>query len=124
GRVARAGAAARALGALLAALARRAGLAHGPHAGDVRRAAAGDGLHHLRGLLETLPELVDVGDGHARALGDAQTSRSVEDLRVASLARGHRADDRLGAVDLALVEVLELLLHLPHARQHAEHLLH
>src|SRR5690606_7771713 len=43
---------------------------HRPHAWDIRGAAAGDGLHHLRRLVEPLNELVDVSDGHTRTLRD------------------------------------------------------
>src|SRR5690606_34841435 len=74
GRVARTRAAL-ALGALLAALGRCSGLAHRAHSGDLRRAAARDGLHHLRRLLEALHELIDIRDRHARSLGDAQAAR-------------------------------------------------
>src|SRR5690606_32605841 len=113
--------------ALLAALRGGTGASHagdGTHAGDVGGAAACDGLHHLGRLIEAGDELVHVCDGHSGAARDPQAPRAVEDLRVAALAGRHRADDRLSAVDLALVEVIELLLHLAHAGQHPEHLLH
>lgn len=43
-------------------------------------------------------------------------------MRVLALARGHRLDDRGGAVHVTLVDVVDLVLDLPHAREHAEQL--
>ena len=85
------------------------------HAGLVAHA-----LHHLRRLLEALQQRIDRGDGDARTIRDARTARTVDDLRVAAFFRRHRADDRLGAVDLALVELLEFLAVLRHARTFAK----
>ena len=53
--------------------------------------------------------------------GDAGPARAVDLLGVGALERRHRADHRLDAVELALVEVVELLAHLAHARHHPEH---
>ena len=49
-------------------------------------------------------------------------ARAVDDRRVAALGGRHRADDRLDAVDLAVVDLRVLDL-LGHARQHPEHVL-
>ena len=65
----------------LAAAAAEARAGDRPHAGHLRHAALGDGLHHLRGLLEAVDERVDLGDGRAGAPGDAQAARAVEQLR-------------------------------------------
>src|SRR5215218_7974481 len=112
-----------ALGLARGTTAAEAGARDRTHARNLRHAAAGDRLHHLRSLLEPLHELVDVGHRHAGALRDAQAPGAVQQLGIAALRRRHRLDDRLGAHDLALVEVLELLLHAAGTRKHAEHLL-
>ncbi len=95
---------------------------HPRAAGQAHAAAAGHLLHHLARLEEPVDELVDVADGAAGSLGDAGPARPVDHLRVGPLAGRHRLDDRLDPVDLALVEVLELVAELPHAGQHPEHL--
>ena len=82
--------------------------------------AAGHLLHHLAGLEEPLHQLVDVADAHAGAVGDAQPPRRVDDLRSrparpASSTRMIACDP----VELAVVDLLELLLHLARAGQHA-----
>ena len=77
---------------------------------------AGFGLE----LREPLQQAVDLADGHTGAVGDAHPSRGVDDLGVDPLLGRHRADDRRGAVEVAVVDLLELLLHLPGAGQHAE----
>src|SRR4051794_282946 len=104
-------------GALAAARPRHAG--HPGHA-----ATAGHLLHHLARLEEAVDELVDVGDLAAGALRDAGATRAVDDLRVVPLGGGHRLDDRLDAVDLALVEVLQLVTELTHAGEHPHDLGH
>ena len=67
---------------------------------------------------------VDRRDGYAGTIGDAGAARAVDDLRVAPLFGGHRPDDRFGAVDLLLVELLQFLAVLRHAGDHAEQRLH
>src|SRR3954452_15925366 len=64
-----------------------------------------DAAHELAHLLELLDELVDLLDGRARALGDPQAPRALDQLRVAALVRRHRQHDRLDAVELLLVHV-------------------
>ena len=54
------------------------------------------------------------------ALGDAQPARAVEDLGRAPLLRRHRPDDRGDPVEVAVVDLADGLLHLPHAGQHPE----
>ena len=103
-------------------LAPAAGARDPGHSGH--RAAAGDLLHHLAGLLEAVHERVDLLDGRPRALGDPHAARSVEDLGVVALAGGHRTDDRLDPGDGSLVELLEGLAVLAHAGQHPHDLLH
>ncbi len=96
--------------------------AHPRRPGHARGAAAGHLLHHRAGLEEPVDELVDVGDLAAGALGDPGPAGAVDHLRVGALRGRHRLDDRLDPVDLALVEVLELVAELPHAGEHPEHL--
>ena len=74
-------------------------------------------LHHLLHHLELLEQPVDVGGGDAAPVGDAHPPRAVDQRRVAPLRRRHRADDRLDAVDLAVVDLRVLDL-LGHAREH------
>src|SRR4051812_22906057 len=61
--------------------------------------------HQLLHLAELLDQLADRLNGGARAPGDAPAARAVDDLRIGALLRRHRLDDRLEAVQLALVEV-------------------
>src|SRR5690606_36889110 len=96
---------------LLAAHAREVAHARHPwHASTAAHLA-----HHLLRAREPLQELVDVARRDAGAARDARTARPVDDLRVLPLGGRHRADDRLDAIDLALVEVLDGLAHLAHA---------
>src|SRR3954451_13015810 len=98
---------------------------HPRHPRDTGHAAAlGEGLHHLAGLEEAVDEAVDVGVLAAGALGDPGAAGAVDHLGVGPLGRRHRLDDRLDPVDLALVEVLELVLELPHPGQHPHDLGH
>src|SRR3954453_104850 len=64
-----------------------------------------DPAHQLAHLLELLDELVDLLDGRARALGDPQPARALDQLGVATLVGRHREHDRLDAVELLLVAV-------------------
>src|SRR5690606_29475129 len=93
-------------------------VAHARHARHT--AATCHLLHHLLRTGEPFEQLVDVRGGGARTAGDPRAARAVDDLGAGALGRGHRAHDRLDAVDLTLVEVLDRLTHLAHARQHAE----
>src|SRR6476620_6780084 len=72
---------------------------------EVRHLALLDPAHQLAHLVELLDELVDLLDGHARALGDAQPARALDQLRPAPLLRRHRENDRLDAIHLLLVDV-------------------
>src|SRR3954454_141134 len=58
--------------------------------GHLPRAQA---LHQLAHLAELLDELVDLLDGRARALGDPEPPRALDQLGPAALLRGHREDD-------------------------------
>jgi len=49
--------------------------------------------------------------------------RSVQNLRLTTLANGHRLDDCLGTRNLRLVEVLQLLAHALRTRKHPEQIL-
>src|SRR6478735_11064013 len=109
------GVAALALLALRSLLAALAGAGEAGHAREAATAATGHRLHHLLGLAEALEQLVDLGDGDARALGDAGAARAVDLLGVGALERGHRAHHRLDAVELAAVEGVELIAHHLHA---------
>src|SRR5688572_22705562 len=62
-------------------------------------------LHHLAHLTELLDELVDLLDGGAGALGDPLPAPALDQLGPAALLGGHRQDDRLDAVELALVDL-------------------
>src|SRR3954468_15548439 len=64
-----------------------------------------DPPHDLPHLIELLDELVDLLDGRAGALGDAQPARALDQLGVAALGGRHREHDRLHAVELLLVDV-------------------
>src|SRR3954471_685353 len=70
--------------------------------GHLPRAEA---LHHLAHLAELLDQLVDLLDGGAGALGDALAAPALDELGPAALLRGHGEDDRLDAVELALVDL-------------------
>src|SRR3954451_11317041 len=84
---------------------RRRRLAGLPHERpEVRHLAASDLAHELAHLVELLHELVDRLDARARALRDPQPSRALDELRAPALLGGHRQDDRLDAVELALVD--------------------
>ena len=109
------------LALLLTAAHRRA--AEAGHAAT-HAAAVGHALHHLCGLLKALQQSVDLRDGHAGTIGDTGAARTVDNRRITALCRGHRANNRLGAVDLLLIELLKLLAVLGHARNHAEQRLH
>ena len=73
-----------------------------------------------------LEQLVDVFNLGAGACGNALPALAINDLGVAALSLGHRADHRKLAVEHCLVEVntLQLLLNLAHARQHFHHTAH
>src|SRR5665213_2796917 len=90
---------------------------------QVRHASATDLAHQLADLRELLDHLVDGLDTGARAACDAEPPRALDQLRAAALLGCHRQDDRLEAVDLALVD-----LHPSHLRadprQHPEQALH
>src|SRR3954468_18809932 len=96
---------------------RLAALAHqGP---EIGHAAAGNLLHDLAHLAELLDELVDRRDVRPAAVGDPQPARSLDQLRPPALLRRHRQDDRLDAVELALVDLQALHLG-AHTGQHPE----
>src|SRR3712207_696025 len=67
-----------------------------------------EALHDLAHLLEVLHELVDLLDRGARALGDAQAPRALDDVRAAALPRGHGEDDGLDPVELLVVDLQAL----------------
>src|SRR4051812_27309466 len=100
---------------------RRRRLAGLPHERpEVRHLAAPDLAHQLAHLVELLHELVDLLDARPRALGDAKPARALDELGPPALLRRHRQDDRLDAVDLALVDLHLRELLARQARQHAE----
>src|SRR5919107_4481472 len=100
---------------------RRGRLAGLPHERpEVGHLAAPDLAHELAHLVELLDELVDLLDARARALRDAQPARALDELRPPALLGRHRQDDRLDAVDLALVDLHLRQLLAREARQHAE----
>src|SRR3954454_24299091 len=85
---------------------RRSRLAGLPHERpDVGHLAAAHLPHELAHLIELLDELIDLLDARARALGDAQPPRALDELRAPALLGRHRQDDRLNAVELALVDL-------------------
>src|SRR4051794_40131530 len=67
-------------------------------------------LHHLLDFGELLDQRAHVAWHHAAAVGDAVAARTVDEARVGPLSRRHRADDRLDAVELTLVDLLVLHL--------------
>src|SRR5215204_3394309 len=72
---------------------------------EIGHLARAEALHHLAHLAELLDQLVHLLDGRARALGDPQAARALDQLGPAALLRGHGEDDRLHAVELALVDL-------------------
>src|SRR3954453_8626600 len=95
---------------------RLAGLSH--ERPEVGHLAAPDLAHQLAHVIELLDQLVDLLDARAGALRDAEPARSLDELGAPALLGRHRQDDRLDAVDLALVDLHlgELL-----ARQAGQH---
>ncbi len=67
-------------------------------------------------------EVVDVLDGGSGAVGDALAAAAVDDLVVGALFLGHRVDDGLDAGELALVDVVDGLLHSGEGADGGEHL--
>src|SRR3954471_18833607 len=105
----------------LSSFKRRRRLAGLPHERpDVGHLPAADLAHQLAHLVELLDELVDLLDARARALRDPQPPRAFDELGPPALLGRHRQDDRLDAVDLALVDLhlRQLLARQP--RQHPE----
>src|SRR3954451_10006178 len=107
----------------------RSRLASLPHERpEVGHLAAAELLHDLAHLAELLDELVDRLDVGAGPPRDAQAPRSLDELRPPALLRRHRQDDRLDAVELALIDLqaLELLAgeagHHPQQRGQRAHL--
>ena len=87
------------------------------------------GVLLLHGFTGMPPEMALLGEalhraGHTvlcpRLVGHGTMSEDMEH----TFGRRHGAHDRLDAVDLALVEVLQGLTHLPHAGYHAQQILH
>src|SRR5215203_570692 len=62
-----------------------------------------DALHHLPHLGVLLEQAVDLGHRGAGAHGDALLAAAVQDIRTLALSRRHRVDDRLDALEAALV---------------------
>src|SRR4051812_34516925 len=80
-------------------------LAAGHQLAQVGHLARGQLLHDLLHLLELLDQLIDGLDRRARAVRDPSPARAVQHLRVRALVRGHRGDDRLDAIELAVVHL-------------------
>src|SRR5919112_5256969 len=100
---------------------RRGRLAGLPHERpEVGHLAAPDLAHQLAHLVELLDQLVDLLDARPGALRDAQPARALDELRPPALLRRHRQDDRLDAVDLALVDLHLRQLLAGEAGQHPE----
>src|SRR4051794_29429028 len=64
------------------------------------RAQATHPLHQLLHLLELLHEAIDIPGGSAAAIGDAQATAAVDELRPATLLERHRADDGFHRLEL------------------------
>src|SRR6185437_12712403 len=79
-----------------------------------------DLAHDLARLPELLDQTAHSLDVRARATGDAQPARALDQLRSAALLRGHREDDRLDPVELALVHLHLLQLVPGQPRDHPE----
>src|SRR4051795_11105845 len=100
---------------------RRRRLAGLPHERpEVRHLAAPELAHELAHLVELLDELVDLLDARPRALGDPKPPRALDELRAPALLRRHRQDDRLHAVELALVDLEVAHLVPAETREHPE----
>src|SRR5262249_12138444 len=98
---------------------------------DAREQASGaERAHHLAHLAEALDELAHLARAPAAAAGDARGATLVDDLGAGALRPRHRADQRLDAPELALVDLLgeradprqprEDLAQRPHALDHAQ----
>ena len=61
--------------------------------------------HHLVHLTPLLHKAIDLGGGHAGALGDAGATLAVDNRGTQALLLGHRHDDGLVLVEDALVQV-------------------
>src|SRR5215217_8586864 len=72
---------------------------------EIGHLPAREALHQLAHLPELLDQLVDLLDGGAGTLGDAEAAGALDRLGVTALPRRHGGDDRLHAVELALVDV-------------------
>src|SRR5439155_16059654 len=59
---------------------------------EVGHLALLDAAHQLAHLLELLDQLVDLLDRHARAPGDPQPARALDQVGMAPLVRRHRQD--------------------------------
>src|SRR4030095_11493424 len=81
-------------------------------------------LHDLPELRELLEQTVHVLHARPAAARDALAAAAVDDLRIAALARRHRADDRVEAPEVGrlAVDVLGRALEHLAEREHAEHL--
>src|SRR5215212_9235505 len=97
---------------------RSARLAH--DRADVRHLAAADLAHDLAHLVELLDELVDLLDARAGTARDAQSPRALDQLGPCALLGGHRLDDRLDTVELALIDLEPLHLLAGEPGQHAQ----
>src|ERR1700751_5768286 len=82
---------------------RSTGLSH--QGAEVGHPALGDLAHDLAHLLELLDQLLDRVHVRARAMGNSQPPRPVDELRVTPFLRGHREDDGLDAVEFSLVDL-------------------
>src|ERR1700750_3332949 len=90
---------------------RSSGLTH--QRAQVGHASLGYLAHHLAHLLELLDQLLDGLDVGARAACDPQPPGALDQLGMAPLLGRHRQDDRLNAVELALIDLgaAQLLAH-------------
>src|SRR5207248_7158806 len=72
---------------------------------QVRHLSLRQRAHHLLHLAELLHELVHRAHVRSGPLSDAAAAGTVEDRRVGPLLLRHRRDDRLNAVELAVVDL-------------------
>src|SRR5690606_18909167 len=80
-------------------------------------------LHHLLHLVELLEHLVDFLQRRAAAGGDAEATAAVDAFRSRAFLGGHRGQDGLGVLELALIHV-GIARQLAEAGNHRHHVAH
>src|SRR5262249_62126027 len=81
---------------------------HAWHSWHTRHASADHHLaHHPLALEEPDDERVHLANRDTRPVGDPQPAGPIQNLGVLALLRGHRIDDRGGAVQILVADLAE-----------------